>query len=105
MTTESDVVSLAPPAVNAAANVLARAFEDDPVVVWLVPHEQQRSRDLPWAMNLMTRYALKYGQIDATAGEPEAIALWLPPESPIIGTVRIMRMGMWLAPLKLGFGV
>jgi len=105
MTTESGVTSLAPPAVNAAADVLARAFEDDPVVVWLVPDDQQRSRDLPWAMNLMTRYALKYGQIDTTAGQPEAVALWLPPESPIIGTLRIMCTGMWLAPLKLGFGV
>ena len=37
MTTNTGVVSLASPAVNAAANVLADAFNDDPVVVWLVP--------------------------------------------------------------------
>ena len=104
MRTNTGVVSLASPAVNAAANVLADAFNDDPVVVWLVPDEQRRSRDLPWAMNLMTRYALKYGQIDTTVGSPEAVALWLPPDRPSISTLRIMRMGMWLAPLKLGFG-
>ena len=104
MTTNTGVVSLASPAVNAAANVLADAFNDDPVVVWLVPDQQRRSRDLPWAMNLMTRYALKYGQIDTTVGSPEAVALWLPPDRPLISTLRIMRMGMWLAPLKLGFG-
>ena len=55
-------------------------------------------------MNLMTRYALKYGQIDVTAAGPEAVALWLPPQRPMIGTLRITRTGMWLAPLKVGFG-
>ena len=59
MTTDSGVVSLASPAVNTAANVLARAFDDDPLMMWLLPDERQRLRNLPWAMSLMTRYALK----------------------------------------------
>ena len=104
MTTERDVTSGTAPAVNAAGDVLARAFHDDPVVVWLLPDETKRSRAFPWAMRLATRYALKYGQVDVTPGEPEAVALWLPPEDPAIGTLRIMRMGMVLAPLKFGPG-
>src|SRR5438093_3904219 len=89
--------------IDAAAGVLARAFYDDPVVVWMLPDEAKRHNAFPWAMGVATRYAARYGRVD-TSGDLGGVALWLPPESPTIGTLRIMRLGFLLAPLKFGLG-
>ena len=57
MTSQSSVAGPAPPKIDAAASVLARAFYDDPVVVWMLPDEAKRSGAVPWAMRIAARYA------------------------------------------------
>src|SRR5213593_4188640 len=103
MTSQSSVAGPAPPKIDAAASVLARAFYDDPVVVWMLPEEAKRSGAFPWAMRIAARYASRYGKID-TSGDLDGVAPWLPPESPLIGALRIIRMGFLLAPMKFGLG-
>lgn len=104
MTDDAGTTLLTAPAVNAASEVLARAFYDDPVIVWMLPDETRRARAFPWAMRLLTRYAFRYGTVDITSGSIQGASLWLPPESPMFGTLRMIRMGILLAPLKIGPG-
>lgn len=102
MAIESSVTSLNGSDVNAAGDLLARAFFDDPVVAWMLPDETKRTRALPWVMRLATRYGFRYGTVDITSGNLDGVGLWLPPESPRIDTLRIIRTGILLAPLKFG---
>ena len=44
-----------------AAEVLARAFHDDPFYVTLVPDERGRPGRLAWFMERMLQYGLLYG--------------------------------------------
>lgn len=97
----TDVVPLTPSQIRDAGDVLGRAFYDDPVVVWMLPDENKRAGAFPWAMRVAARYAFRYGRVDSS-GNLGGVALWLPPESPMIGTIRIIRTGFLLAPLKFG---
>lgn len=102
MTTETQVVHLAPTQIREAGEVLARAFHDDPLFKWVLPDESKRARVLPWFMGTGTRYGHMYGEINTTEGKVEGAAVWLPPENFQLTPLRMMRAGMVFAPLKLG---
>jgi ribosomal protein S18 acetylase RimI-like enzyme len=86
-----------------AAEVLARAFHDDPFYAALVPGEESRPRRLAWFMERMLRYGLPYGHVYTTPAVA-GVACWFPPGhmSPAAGD--ILRSGLYALPLRLGFG-
>jgi ribosomal protein S18 acetylase RimI-like enzyme len=102
VTTAIEVTELAPDQVGEAGLVLARAFHDDPFEMWLLPDDSKRARVLAWFSEVWVRYCWKYGQVYTTAGKVEGVAAWLPPGRFPASRLRLMVMGMVLAPLKLG---
>ncbi|MDP3767042.1 MAG: GNAT family N-acetyltransferase [Dehalococcoidia bacterium] len=90
--------------VSETAEVLARAFVDDPAWLWAIPDGESRARVLPWFFRAATRYGLAAGEVHATAGALEGAAIVLPPPRPHLDSPRLARAGLWLMPFKAGLG-
>ncbi|MFB8006045.1 GNAT family N-acetyltransferase [Nocardia sp. NPDC056000] len=68
--------------IDAAANVLASAFEDDPYVGWLLPDFGSRVARARWMFSAVTRHHLLHGHVDIAVDADGAVrgaALWTPP--------------------------
>jgi len=88
-----------------AGRVLARAFDDDPLSVYLLPDATKRARLLPWMYERVVRYASMYDGQVLTTPALDGVAAWLPPGLPYTPAVRLMRAGLGLAPFKFGLSV
>jgi GNAT superfamily N-acetyltransferase len=64
-----------PSEVDTVASVLAAAFQDDPVNVWLFPSDERRTVANLAFFRVLTEAALEVGQVDVAPG---AAALWFP---------------------------
>ncbi len=78
-----------------AAQALARAFYDDPMVVYIWPDEAKRRELLPIFMRGAVKLTHPYGESFTTSGQPEGAALFLPPGKAKIPTLPMLRI---LAP-------
>ncbi len=67
--------------IPAAAATLARAFHDDPLMVYAIPDPSERARLLPDVYARMIRFGFLAGEVYVTAGALEGVALWLPPNA------------------------
>jgi GNAT superfamily N-acetyltransferase len=67
--------------IPAAAATLARAFYDDPLMVYAIPDPSERARLLPDVYVRMIRFGVLAGEVYVTAGALEGVALWLPPNA------------------------
>ncbi len=102
MTTTAEAVQLPQTQIKDAGEVLARAFHDDPLFIWVLPDESKRARVLPWFMTFFARYCHRYGEVHTTAENVEGTAVWVPPGRYPMSVTRLMLRGWILAPLKLG---
>jgi len=59
--------------------VLARAFQDDPLMAYTLPDSAQRARLLPQYCTRMVRFGFLSNEVYATADTIEGVAIWLPP--------------------------
>lgn len=84
--------------VRRIAATLARAFQDDPLMRYAIPDAEQRRGLLPRLMALNTRYGCRYGAVYITPNY-EGVAIWLPPGQTRMTLWRILRAGMFTAPL------
>lgn len=77
-----DVHGARKPDVRALSRVLARAFFDDPVMMWLWPDDFRRAKALPRVFSAMTRHHFLAGggaEVAGRDGDIGAAALWDPP--------------------------
>jgi len=102
MTPPTEAVPLAPSRVRDAAQVLARAFHDDPHWSWVLPCESRRAQVMPWFMQAWAKYCRKRGQVYTTEGKVEGAALWVPPGEYPLSLAGMMLAGLMLVPLKFG---
>lgn len=86
------------------AEVLARAFQDDPLMRYAFPDAGQRRQLLPWLIGLNVCYGCRYGEVYATAGY-EGAAIWFPPGQTTMTLWRMLRVGMFAAPLRIRWPV
>lgn len=77
-TFHAEVHPLPPRFIHRAAQVLAEAFFDDPLMVHYLPDPQKRRAFLPGVLGVYTRIALWHGLALTTPGL-EGVALWMPP--------------------------
>lgn len=89
--------------VGQIARTLARAFQDDPMMRFTIPDDDQRRRLVPRLIALNMRYGCRYGEVYAI---PDAVgytgaAIWLPPGQTRMTLARILRAGLFVAPLRL----
>lgn len=99
---ETNVTNLSAAQLHEAGAVLARAFFDDPLTVWVLPDDTSRARRLPWFFRTAARYSHLYGETFTTSDKVEGAALWLTPGDTIVTPLRMIRLGMLLLPLKFG---
>lgn len=64
--------------VGRMAEMLGRAFRDDPLILHLLPEEQGRAAKLPKLFRLLLKLGMPYGACDLTEGF-ESAAVWRPP--------------------------
>ena len=95
------VVQLERPLIGRASAVLARAFQYDPMMAYLLPDEGRRAAAAPEFFRAALGYCLRYGEVHTTP-EVEGVACWLPPGETRVTTGRILRTGGLWTPLALG---
>lgn len=78
MTATHDIRVLVPGDADRVAALLARAFQDDPVSVWIWPDPRVRQRAMAESVGAYGGRALALGT-GFVAGDFAAVALWLPP--------------------------
>ena len=103
MTTATQTTRMTQEQIPASAQVLARAFMDDPLMKYLTPEDARRSTALPWFMEVATKFGFKHGEVETTAGTVEGNAVWLPPGATHVPPLQMMMAGMYAAPFKLGW--
>ena len=75
----AEIVRLIDSQIPAAAVTLARAFHDDPLMVYAIPNAADRKRLLPDVYARMIRFGVLTGEVYVPAGAVDGVALWLPP--------------------------
>jgi len=102
MTTSTQTARLTDAQLSEAGPVLARAFHDDPLMLYWLPDEEHRRKALPWFMGTATKYGHKHGEVETTPGQVEGNAVWLTPGKTHIPIMQMMAIGLYKAPYKLG---
>jgi len=77
----AEIVRLTDSQIPAAGATLARAFHDDPLMIYTIPDATERARLLPDMYARMIRFGVLTGEVYITAGALEGVALWLPPNA------------------------
>src|SRR3954454_20217000 len=96
------VVRLEASRLGEASDVLARAFQDDPAWVWLIPDAEKRRRLLPWLFRVGFDVTAADG--GTPAGVTPAAARWLPPGRPPM-RVGPMLKALVTTPFRLGSAI
>jgi ribosomal protein S18 acetylase RimI-like enzyme len=102
MSTQPDTAMLQQSQIEEVSRVLARAFFDDPMTMYIVPDDEKRRRTLPWFFKKAAQIAGRYGEPFTTPGKVQAAALWLPPGKTILTLPMMIRAGMAAAPFTFG---
>ena len=87
--------------VEQAAAVLARAFDADPLTVYLFPDKVERARKAPLMFTTLARYDYLFGQVDKLEGFG-AIATWLTPAHGAETPQRLSEAGFDQLPDQIG---
>jgi len=82
-----------------ASDVLARAFQEDPAWVWMIPDVDRRARLLPWLFRI--GFEMTAADVYATEGEVLGAARWLPPGRPQSRIAPTLK-ALVATPLRLG---
>ena len=77
----ANIVRLVESQIPAAAATLARAFDDDPLMIYAIPEPAERARLLPELYARIIRFGLLAGEVHTTAGAVEGAAIWMPPNA------------------------
>ncbi len=94
-----EVIRLDPGRQVEASQVLARAFFDDPMMLYYLPDVEVRHKVLPVFMRIMTRYCLAYGEVWTTPGL-DGLACWLGPGRTQLSDWGLVRAGLGVVPLR-----
>ncbi len=88
----SDVVRAAPGDVGALSSVFARAFDDDPLSLYLFGGPRLRAAGLARFFSIQLRHTyLRHGEVWTTPDRAGA-ALWAPPTMPRPGAMDLVRI-------------
>ena len=76
-----------------AAEMISRAFYDDPLYSHIIPDESDREKYFPYIFKAYIWYCLQYGEVYASSSNLEGIALWVPSEFAYITPERSKECG------------
>jgi ribosomal protein S18 acetylase RimI-like enzyme len=97
-----EVVRLEPERLEEASVVLARAFQDDPAWVWLIPDAEKRRRLLPWLFRV--GFDVTAADVWTTAGVVRGASRWLPPGRPPMRVAPMLK-ALVTTPFRLGSAI
>ena len=95
------IITLEESMVVPAAQMLARAFQDDPVHGYVFPDARQRASTFPAVFAPFLRYGLRAGLVLATESL-DGVAVWLPPEHRAIQPDIKTEAGLDALPTVMG---
>ena len=97
-----DVERLPESKADGAGALLARAFHDDPLAVFMMPDPAERACLLPWHFGKLALYGARYGVAYATTGTVRGVSVWFRPGDPGLAEDRMAAIGMDRAAEILG---
>jgi len=97
-----EVVRLEDSHLGEASDVLARAFQNDPAWVWLIPDAERRRRLLPWLFRV--GFDVTAADVWTTSGIVRGAARWLPPGRPPMRVGATLR-ALVTTPFRLGTAI
>ena len=74
-----EVVPLREDQVEAAGALIARAFHDEPLFMYVLPDPDERARVLPWYLSRGLQYMCRFSEPPLATAPLVAVALWIPP--------------------------
>jgi len=86
-----------------AANVVASAFSDYPMMTHYFPDAKKRGRKLPWYMERVLNCAVRYGEVFVTDDLSGVMFILLPGHTRL-KTSEFIRCGFLFLPVVMGFG-
>jgi len=95
------VTALSTPDAGKTAAVLARGFQNDPMLVHVVPDADDRLHQLPRFLGAVQRYCLRYGEV-VTTSDLGGVACWLKPGATTLTYPQMLRTRLLPAVLMLG---
>jgi ribosomal protein S18 acetylase RimI-like enzyme len=101
MAGEFEMKPIRPDQLDAAANTLAEAFWDDPLMHILAPDEKRRATVGPWFFATTIRYGMRWGEVSCN-DDASAVAVWFPPGETHISLGRMLRVGAGAMPFRAG---
>lgn len=101
MASKWNVLHLDMSQIETAADILARAFFDDPFATYLFPDADEREDLLFWYFGTMVQYGVLAGDVYMTAG-CEGVAVLLPHNREKPGVDQLRQAGLLDAPDVLG---
>ncbi|UCC19004.1 MAG: GNAT family N-acetyltransferase [Promethearchaeota archaeon] len=97
-----NLFKLPPDHIKEACEVAGEAFQDDPIMVFVYPDEEERKKNAQYGFYMLYNYGIKYGLAYATSKNLEGITIWLPPEKVYPSIWTMMRLGGFYAMRKVG---
>jgi len=91
--------------VKPAAEMLARAFQNDSLYAYVIPNADERKKTLPYYFQFRIRYGVLYGEVYAISSNLEGLAVWVPSDKIHMTQWRMFRAGGFSLYLKAGNNV
>ena len=98
----ADLLRLRKSQIRPVAEVLARAFQNDPIPTYFYPDPAERVNKAPYMYAFLTGYGIRYGEAYATSASFEGAAVWLPSDKVNITLWRIIFSGSLTTMFKFG---
>lgn len=102
----SNIVHLNSSEIDRASEILARAFDEDPMFRYLGIGEAEQARinvnALKWFCKMGLRNCQPFNHIYTTAGDLKGVAAWIPPGKSEINIWQILSM-LFALPWKVGW--
>lgn len=96
-----EIALVRPDQMKTAADTLAEAFFDDPLLQIMAPDEKRRAGIGRWFFGMTVRYGARWGQCWCN-DDASSAAVWFPPGKTHISTTRMLRVGFAALPFKAG---
>ena len=100
-----NLFKLTPEYVEKAIQVAGSAFQDDPIMVFTYPDEEERKQNSPYGFYMIYNYGIKHGLTYATSKNLEGITIWLPTDKVYPSTWAMLRYGGFYTMRKVGLKI
>ena len=99
------ILKLSPEQAKPAGEIIARAFQDYPVSVYLLPDSSNRLKLQKTTFWFSVLYGIHYAEAYTTSPKLEGVAIWEPPRKKFEFPFRLIRGNLLIAGLRLLFDV